>query len=68
MGTKFTELSNIAIYFQQNFVTLQCRADWTMQKTFSNIEFFAPNNFHSWGAPSPTQKNRLCIGQRARLL
>ena len=27
-----------------------------MQKTFSNIEFYAPDNFHSWGAPPPTQK------------
>ena len=37
-----------------------------MQKTFSNIEFYAPDNFHSWSAPPPTQK-KLCIGlgQRA---
>ena len=27
-----------------------------MQKTFSNIEFYAPDNFYSRGAPSPTQK------------
>ena len=36
-----------------------------MQKTFSDIEFYAADNFHSWGAPPPTQKNVLCIGQRA---
>ena len=36
-----------------------------MLKTFSNIEFYAPDNFHSWGAPPPTQKNGLGIGQRA---
>ena len=39
-----------------------------MQKTFSNIEFYAADNFHSWGAPPPTQKNVLCIGQRAYAL
>ena len=58
MGTKFTELSNIVISFYQNLVTLQSRADQTMQKTFSNIKFYAPDNFHSWGAPPPTQKKR----------
>ena len=38
-----------------------------MQKTISNVEFYAPDNFHSWGAPPNTQKNGLCrpIGQRA---
>ena len=36
-----------------------------MQKTFSNIKFYAADNFHSWGAPPPTQKNVLCIGQSA---
>ena len=39
-------------------MTLQSRADQTMQKTFSNIEFYAPDNFHSWGAPPPTQKKQ----------
>ena len=51
MGTEFTELFNIVISFEQNLVTLQSRADGTMQKTFSNIEFYAADNFHSWGAP-----------------
>ena len=27
-----------------------------MQKTFSNIELYAPDNFHSSGALPPTQK------------
>ena len=58
---------------------MQSRADRKMQKTFSNIELYAPDNFHSWGAPPPTQpdnfhswgaptptlKNGLCIGQQA---
>ena len=29
-----------------------------MQKTFSNIEFYAADNFRSWGAPPSTQKKR----------
>ena len=29
-----------------------------MQKTFSNIEFYAPDNFYSWGAPPPTPEKR----------
>ena len=56
MGTKFTKLPNIFTSFQQNIVTLQSRADRTMQKTFNNIEFYATDNFHSWSAPPPTQK------------
>ena len=35
-----------------------------MKKSFSNIEFYAPDNFHRWGAPPPTQKTGYS-GQRA---
>ena len=39
-------------------MTLQYRADRTMQQTVSNIEFYAHDSFHSWAAPPLTQKKR----------
>ena len=65
MGTKFTELSMLLYLF--NKILLHCNPELrTMQKTFSNIKFYAADNFHSWGA-SPTHPKKRAMYRPARM-